>query len=222
MPMDGLGMTSKLKKWWKAAGDQNGSSSVQWMNANDQTAWEPEGLIGGLVMNSIETKYIEQDELGQNWLRLNYDCGAAVTALPIAIAGDLALEKRGEFRVASGSVIPNLGKINMKSTDERGIERTVRGNITEVSKPLLSAAEASKRWDSILFEDGGILPERRSPVALEVRAFLEKAQGLESSWQEHQALPRGQLVQCTCANWRCHTGACTRRTSRGKLDQDGG
>ena len=39
-------------------------------------------------MNSIETKYIEQDKLGQNWLRLNYDSGAAVTELPIAIAGD--------------------------------------------------------------------------------------------------------------------------------------
>ena len=172
-------------------------------------------------MNSIETKYIEQDELGQNWLRLNYDSGAAVTALPIAIAGDLPLEKCGEFRVASGAVILNVGKIDMKSMDESGIERTVRGNSTEDSRPLLSAAEASKRWDSILFEDGGILLERRSPVALEVRAILKMHKGLESSWQEHQALPRGQLVQCICENWRRHTGACTRRTSRGELDQDG-
>ena len=62
----------------------------------------------------------------------------------------------------------------MRSTDESGIERTLRGNITEVSKPLLSAAEVSKRWDSLLFEDGGILLERRSPVALEIRAVLAK------------------------------------------------
>ena len=163
------------EEWWKAAGDQNGSSSAQWANANVQTAWEPGRPIGGLEMNSIETKYIEQDGLGQNWLRLNYNSGAAVTALPIVIAGDLPLEKCGEFRVASGAVLPNLGKIKIKSMDESGIERTVRGNITEVSKPLLSAAEASKRWDSILFEDGGILLERRSPVALEVRAILKKS-----------------------------------------------
>ena len=132
-------------------------------------------------MISIETKYIEQDELGQNWSRLNYDSGAAVTALPIAIAGDLPLEICGEFRVASGAVIPNLGKIKMKSMDESGIERTVRGNIAEVSKPLLSAAEASKKWDSILFEDGGILLERRSPVALEVRTILKK----HKVWNRH-------------------------------------
>ena len=154
MPMDGLGVTNKLGNGGKPTEDQNGSSSAQWMNTNDQTAWEPEGPVGGIEMNSIETKYIEQDELGQNWLRLNYDSGAAATALPIAIAGDLPLEKCGEFRVASGATIPNLGKIEMKSTDESGIERTLRGNITEVSEPLLSAAEVSKRWDSLLFEDG--------------------------------------------------------------------
>ena len=35
-------------------------------------------------MNSIETKGIEQDELCLYFSRLNYDSGAAVTALPIA------------------------------------------------------------------------------------------------------------------------------------------
>ena len=38
---------------------------------------------------------------------LNYDSGSVVTALPVAVARDLPLE----FRVASGAVIPNLGKI---------------------------------------------------------------------------------------------------------------
>ena len=80
---------------------------------------------------------------------LNYDGGAAVTALPVSVAGNLPLEKPGEFRVASGATIPNLGKIQMKSTDESGVERSIRGHITEV-------AEVSKIWDSLLFEEGGI------------------------------------------------------------------
>ena len=100
---------------------------------------------------------------------LNYDSDAVVTALPITVAGDLSLEKRGEFRVVSGVVIPNLDKIKMKSTDESGI---VRGNITEVAKLQLSATEVSFRWDSLLFEDGGILLERNTPVTLELRAVL--------------------------------------------------
>ena len=59
----------------------------------------------------------------------------------------------------------------MKSTDESGVSRSIREHITEVAKPLLSAAEVTRRWDSLLFEDGGILLERNSPVALEVRAI---------------------------------------------------
>ena len=67
--------------------------------------------------------------------------GAAVTALPTAVAGDVPLEKRGEFRIASGAFISNLGKIKMKSTDESGVSRSIRGHITENAKPLLSAAD---------------------------------------------------------------------------------
>ena len=144
------------------------------MSANDKAAWEPEGTVGGIEMNSIETQCIKQDRWGQEWLMLNYDSGAAVTALPIAVAGELPLEKRGEFRVASGAAIPDLGKIKMKSTDESGLERTLRGNITEVAKPLLSAAEVSKRWYSLLFEDGGTLLERNTLVASEIRTVLAK------------------------------------------------
>ena len=94
---------------------------------------------------------------------LNSESGAVVTALPVAEAGGLPPEKQGELRVAAGAVIPNLSKIKMKSTKEGGQERSIRGHITEVAKPLLSAAEVSKRWDSYLFEDGGILLEGSSP-----------------------------------------------------------
>ena len=143
------------------------------------------------------------------------DSGAAVTALPIAVAGDLPLEKRGEFRVASGTVILNVGKIKMKSTDESEIERTLRGNITEVAKPQLSAAEVSEGWDS--------LSKMEESCWNETLLFLWKsssgqAQSLESSWQEHQTLPRRELVR-VCASWRCHAGTFTGRAlSRMKVD----
>ena len=167
----------------------------------------------------VESRHINHDRWGQELLMLNYDSGAAVTALPVAVAGNLPLEKQGEFLVASGAVIPNLGKIKMKSTDESGVARSIRGHITEVAKPLLSAAEVSRRWDSLLFEDGGILLERNSPVLLWRSDHFEKSQSLGSSWQEHQTLPRRKLVQRVRANWRCHAGACTSLASRGELDQ---
>ena len=140
-----------------------------------------------------------------------------MTALPVAVAGDL--EKEGEFRVASGAAIPKLGKIKMRSTDESGVARSIRGHITEVAKPLLSAAEVSRKWDFLLFEDGRILFGTNFLCCLGDPSDFEKSQSSESSWQEHQILPRTQPVQCVRAHWRCHAGACTGRTSRGELDQ---
>ena len=130
--------------------------SSDWWTTTEETPWQPEEPVGGFEVNSLDSssKYIKHDQWGQEWLMLNYDSGAAVTALPVAVAGDLPLEKRGELRVASGAIIPNLGKIKMMSTDESGVARSLRGHITEVSKPLLSAAEVSKKWDFLLFEDG--------------------------------------------------------------------
>ena len=106
-----------------------------------------------------------------------------MTALLVAVARDLPLVKRGEFRVASGAVIQNWCKIKMKSTDESGVARSIRGHITEVAKPLLSAAEVSRRSDSLLFE-GGIFITRFS-CCFGGPSNLGQAQRLESSWQEH-------------------------------------
>ena len=190
---DGWWNEEHVDGWWKDEQTGSSSSSGRWMTAKNQAPWEAEGREGGFEIKCVQPKYIKHDRWGQECLMLNYDSGAAVTALLVA---DLLLEKRGEFRVA----------------------RSIRGHITEVAKPPLRAADVSKRWDSLLFEDGGILSERNSPVAFEVRPILKKAQGLDSSWQEHQTLPRRQLVQRVCAMWRCHTRACI-RTSRGELDQ---
>ena len=140
---------------------------------------------------------------------MNYDSGAAVTALPVAVAGNLLLEKRGEFRVASGAVVPNFGKIKMKSTDESGVARSIRGHITEVAK---TAAECCGGLEEMGLPS---LRGRRNPFGTKLSYCLgdpsnfEKSRSLESSWQEHQTSPRRQLVHCVRASWRCHAGACT-------------
>ena len=73
------------------------------MTANDQTSWEPEEQVGGFEISNVEPKYIKHDRWGREWLMLNSDSGAAVTALPVAEAGGLPPEKQGELGVASGA-----------------------------------------------------------------------------------------------------------------------
>ena len=151
-------------------------------------------------MNSIETKYIEQDELGQNWLRLNYDSGAAVTALPIAIAGDLPLEKCGEFRVASAAVIPNLGKVKMKVRrkhkvwNRRGknIRLYREGNLYhayvrtgDVTQELAPVEPAEESWTRMEVDGQRDKQEESEDQPEELGRVLEARQPTELERQKH-------------------------------------
>ena len=106
---------------------------------------------------------------GRAWLRINYDTGAAATALPLEFGDGLALRQVGEFKVASGDAIPNYGRVRFQSRDEAGLSRKLTGNVAQVHKPLGSAAEISRRHDAFIWEDGGALVPRNNPIALGLR-----------------------------------------------------
>ena len=149
-----------------------------------------------------------------------------------AIARDPLLVKRGEFRVASAAVLPNLGKIKMQSTDESGIARSLRRHITEVAKLLLSAAEVSERRDSLLFEDGLILVDDRdhdeqdeADQPQELRRVSAARQPTELEKQKHfQTNHVVFALWCEVCVKAKETGAQHRRQTVkevGKQEQDG-
>ena len=94
------------------------------------------------AVNPMEPNYIYNLH-GQQWVKFNYDSGAATIALPAEMAEVLPLVQQGEFKVASGDSIPNMGKIKIEYEDEFGSRRRVKGNIAHVRKPPLSAGEAN-------------------------------------------------------------------------------
>ena len=102
---DGWWKSSASDGWRKPLGEQTSSISGWWGSTETETPWQSEEPVGGFEVNNIDAKNmpkcITHDEWGQEWMMLNYDSGAAVTALLVSVAGHLSLEKRGEFRVAS-------------------------------------------------------------------------------------------------------------------------
>ena len=93
---------------------------------------------------------------------------------PVQLAQGLPLHQQGTFRVASGATIPNLGRVMLPTIDAYGCSRRMKGNVTEVGKPLLSAGEVSKAYDSFLFRDGGILIPRDSALGRQVQDAVWK------------------------------------------------
>ena len=109
-------------------------------------------------------KYIVEHN-GEDWIRFNYDTGASTVALPGYLAEDVALEKIGDFTVASGDTIPNLGRVAFKVEDENGVKRGIKGSVTSVHKPLGGGAEIARNMDSYVWDTGGVLLPRGGPVA---------------------------------------------------------
>ena len=79
------------------------------------------------------------------------------------------MQKKGEFRVASGEPIPDFGRVRVPSIDENGNKRGIAGAVTAVHKPLGSAAEVSKGHDSFIWHNGGALVPKNHLVAVGMR-----------------------------------------------------
>ena len=76
--------------------------------------------------------------------------------------------------MASGDTIPDYGRVQLRVEDEQGYLRGIKASVTEVHKPLGSAAEFAKSHDSFLWEDGGALVPKSHPVAIGMRKEWER------------------------------------------------
>ena len=105
-------------------------------------------------------------------VRINHDSGAAVTALPVRFAESLPAHQRGEFRIASGATIANLGRVVLPTVDVGSFRTRLKGSITDVGKPLLNAGEASKAYDGCVSIGGGNLVARDGMLGWKIREHI--------------------------------------------------
>jgi hypothetical protein len=128
--------------------------------------------FGALDLNSVDLSslgnYVVTDDAGTQWIKLNYDSGAATTAIPKEMLGEYP-EPVGEFVIADGSGVPNFGRYRLACDDEFGLQRNFSASGTTVHKPLGSAAEFSPGYDAMLWEEGGTLIPKTSRLAQELR-----------------------------------------------------
>ena len=110
---------------------------------------------------------------GEKWLRVNYDSGAATSALPVEMAPG-SKTPVGEFVVADGKTIPNYGRYKLQAVDEERLSRGFSASVTTVHKPLGSASEFSRTHDALIYENGGALIPKRSPLAIGMRKEYDR------------------------------------------------
>ena len=60
-----------------------------------------------------------------------------------------------QYEVASGDLIPNLGEKNFVAYGEGGQARTIKAQVCEVNKPLLSVSRMVQAGNTVVFSRSG-------------------------------------------------------------------
>lgn len=98
------------------------------------------------------------------WERVDFavDSGASETVMPPHVLRDIAVEpsdasRRGVlYEVANGERIPNMGERNFQAeTHFEGIQRKIKAQVCQVSKPLLSVAKLVRAGNTVVFAPEG-------------------------------------------------------------------
>ena len=82
--------------------------------------------------NTERPSYSVQSYEGEQWVKVNYDTGAATTAVLAELAEGLPVRKVGEVIVAKGQDILGFGRAKFQTVDEFGNTRKMEGHVTEV------------------------------------------------------------------------------------------
>ena len=193
----GKGANSVEENWpgewaedWGSSWDGDWQDASSWQDAGsswgEDAAWseqaEPEpdiatvGSMGALDISTASSSSKKKTPWrswygGREWIRFNYDTGAAAVALPLEVAEGIPLKQVGSFVVASGAEIPNWGTVAMKALDEDGYPREIEGAVTEVHKPLAGGAALAKAHDAMVWDDGGVLIPKTHVIAKKLRNY---------------------------------------------------
>ena len=155
---------------WQDAGSSWGEDAAWSEQAEPEPDIATVGSMGALDISTASSSSKKKTPWrswygGREWIRFNYDTGAAAVALPLEVAEGLPLKQVGSFVVASGAEIPNWGTVAMKALDEDGYPREIEGAVTEVHKPLAGGAALAKAHDAMVWDDGGVLIPKTTGAA---------------------------------------------------------
>ncbi|CAK0821340.1 unnamed protein product, partial [Prorocentrum cordatum] len=151
---------------------------------------EPEAEVAALDMGSLDCLELASGSgrgVADDWMKFNWDSGAAISAFPRSFAPPTGMKGNGStYRTASGELVPDEGSLQLKAEDEYGVLRALKGRVTNVHKPLISVGQAAGAGQcSFLGRNGGWIFHEKSPIGKRVVGMLEK----EAKAAKHQMLP---------------------------------
>ena len=134
-------------------------------------------------INSFESAG-EAQWSGNGWTKLvvNFDTGAAITAVPqhLVEKGLLRSDRKSSstsYKTASGELLEDQGGVLVEGYDQHCRGRSIQGRLVDVHRTLVSGAAVTRKNTVILSDEGGSIVPKDSKIAQELREHLEMLKG---------------------------------------------
>lgn len=110
---------------------------------------------------------------------VNFDTGAAVTAIPQWLADGKLVEGDRQsssvtYRAASAELLEDQSGVQARGSDDQGRGRSINGRLVNVRQTLVSGTAVTKRNLVMLDGDHGVIIPRHSVIAKEINKRLKK------------------------------------------------
>ena len=138
---------------------------------------EPEAEAAALDTGPLGFEEIDVGSfVDSEWIKLNYDTGAAVTAFPKGLVQSSPAYGNGRsYRTATGELIQDEGKVRATGLDENGNISRVTGRVAGVHKVLVSASRsASFGRNGWITRGGGYLIPDDSKCSRLIKKIVER------------------------------------------------
>ena len=142
------------------------------MNAITQHTHDNENSLNAVGSHATGGNTGSSDD---EWVKLNLDSGAAVTAFPESLAPPGCQGNGNNYKTATGELTPDKGQIKITGTSENKRKLRITARVANVHKPLLSASRCVNGGQCVwLSEGGGGMIETTDPVIKQVESILWK------------------------------------------------
>ena len=118
---------------------------------------------------------------GWEEIELTVDSGAGETVVPEGMVNSVEVKegpaaKSGvQYECANGERIPNLGEQKFMAHTQEGCKKSIRAQVCEVTKALLSVRRLVEAGNRVVFEEGGSYIE---DIYRKERMYLQEKHGM--------------------------------------------
>ena len=119
------------------------------------------------MFKTIESDHVKAVNADDGWEEMEFALGSGATGTVVGedmlssveIKEGAASKRLVEYDIATGELIPNLGKKKFQAVGQEGVTRSITALVCAVNKALMSVKKVMRAGNRVVFDEEGTLIE---------------------------------------------------------------